>query len=732
MRNIYKAWLGVMACVCAGSVSAQTYVSPITPYQDVTTNGQTFTFTFNAPPSGAHSQAQLKVYFEGDFGDSYETIEVRDEDGNTLGFAGPYSTGQDCSPEESKTFTFDATLINGWLADNNVDFTLLTSYDVDPGLCDTATRMRVQLTYEYCNFGVPQFANFTLSDSLFCAYDASMTLSGTPTGGTFTGTGITGNSFSPAGLSGGYYDITYTAADAFGCVTHKTKQVYVSGSPVALPAHACPGGTAVLEVDAAGGTFVWYSDPALTTSVDSGIVASSPVLNQPATYYVSRISTGLSFEVLSLATANSAVVDHDIESGDDRGGIAVTPDYLYVVGDDYTARFDASDLGNAVSLPIQDGIFSDLKTGKLWALWSTQTGETVSYDTYNFPFMWDALRGLDADLQFTNEYINLSSAVEIGDNVQSGMFAGYGQMGLFNGGDEHAYVVNLTTGDVQDLGVVAPLLYGSENWADWGVLEYNDADYSFLYRVDDGGANITRLNLTTGAVTVTQAFSDISDLSSFTFSPWNNRWYFHYENDGQFGGNSETAGYADGTYAFSPFPVGTPGCYTEVDVDVNVIDLGADQTICDYNAPAVLFAGLGYSSYTWNGENNNYNAFPVMQSGTYTVEAVDEYGCTVTDAAVVTVLPCSGIEEAGLSLSLTLFPNPAHTTAGLRVESAVNQDLTLEVIDMTGKRLYNTRLMGVSGEYTHTLDVAAYAPGVYTVRLIGSEKGSHQIRLIKQ
>ena len=290
----------------------------------------------------------------------------------------------------------------------------------------------------------------------------------------------------------------------------------------------------------------------------------------------------------------------------------------------------------------------------------------------------------------------------------------------------------MDNGLVEDLGAGTQDFYYGENWADWGVLEYDGNEYHALYRNGSGSYDIVRQTLPAGPTVTVQSFDDVSDLAAFTFSPWNNRWYFHYEGNGQFGGVDETAGSAAGTFSAAILSANEPGCYTEVEVDVNAIDLGADQTICDYDAPVVLFAGLGYSSYTWNGENNNFNAFPVMESGTYTVEAVDEYGCTITDAATVTVLACSGIEEAGLGLSLTLFPNPAHTTANLRLESATGQDLTLEVVDMTGKRLYNTRLMGVSGAYTHTLDVSAYAPGVYIVRLIGSDKGSRQIRLIKQ
>ena len=40
--------------------------------------------------------------------------------------------------------------------------------------------------------------------------------------------------------------------------------------------------------------------------------------------------------------------------------------------------------------------------------------------------------------------------------------------------------------------------------------------------------------------TTLASFSGLSDMASFTVSLYTNRWYFHYEGSGQFGGNAET------------------------------------------------------------------------------------------------------------------------------------------------------------------------------------------------
>lgn len=69
--------------------------------------------------------------------------------------------------------------------------------------------------------------------------DANVTISGTPMGGTFSGTGISGNQFSPstAGV-GGPYTITYSYTNGSGCTTTTTKQVTVLSLSAPLIANA--------------------------------------------------------------------------------------------------------------------------------------------------------------------------------------------------------------------------------------------------------------------------------------------------------------------------------------------------------------------------------------------------------------------------------------------------------------------------------------------------------------
>src|SRR5690554_2731929 len=67
------------------------------------------------------------------------------------------------------------------------------------------------------------------TDQTACVDHSAFTLSGTPSGGTFSGTGVSGNSFDPETAGEGTYTVTYTYADGNGCENSATITVTVDG-----------------------------------------------------------------------------------------------------------------------------------------------------------------------------------------------------------------------------------------------------------------------------------------------------------------------------------------------------------------------------------------------------------------------------------------------------------------------------------------------------------------------
>ena len=72
--------------------------------------------------------------------------------------------------------------------------------------------------------------SFTGLAFTYCVTNAAVTLTGTPVGGTFSGTGIVGNTFNPATAGvGGPYTITYTFTNGNGCTGTQQQTVTVNG-----------------------------------------------------------------------------------------------------------------------------------------------------------------------------------------------------------------------------------------------------------------------------------------------------------------------------------------------------------------------------------------------------------------------------------------------------------------------------------------------------------------------
>src|SRR5690606_13345059 len=98
-----------------------------------------------------------------------------------------------------------------------------------------------------------------------CVDGAAVTLAGTPVGGTFSGAGVTGNSFDPNAAGAGTHTITYKYTDANGCAASATTDITVNPIPVldaGTYAPVCVDGAAITLVGSpAGGTF---SGPGVT------------------------------------------------------------------------------------------------------------------------------------------------------------------------------------------------------------------------------------------------------------------------------------------------------------------------------------------------------------------------------------------------------------------------------------------------------------------------------------
>lgn len=125
-----------------------------------------------------------------------------------------------------------------------------------------------------------QAANAGVDESI-CNNALPLALVGTPVGGTWSGTGVTGSSFSPIGLLPGTYTLIYTVNAGTVCQTVDTKIITVLPLPQITASSTgpyCVGGSFALSAVAANAqSYAWGGPNAFNS------VISNPVLNNLTT-----------------------------------------------------------------------------------------------------------------------------------------------------------------------------------------------------------------------------------------------------------------------------------------------------------------------------------------------------------------------------------------------------------------------------------------------------------------
>jgi hypothetical protein len=146
--------------------------------------------------------------------------------------------------------------------------------------------------------------DFTGLPDTACTYTEGLPLTGIPEGGTFSGTGMVGNIFSPAGAELGENTITYVYTDSFGCEGIATQVIYVS---------LCTGIETVDGEDL--NSLVVYPNPA-----SEGIhISFTSQLNGTGTLrIIDVLGRNIKSEVLKISTGqNSASINlEEIAKGD--------------------------------------------------------------------------------------------------------------------------------------------------------------------------------------------------------------------------------------------------------------------------------------------------------------------------------------------------------------------------------------------------------------------------------
>lgn len=292
--------------------------------------------------------------------------------------------------------------------------------------------------------------------------------------------------------------------------------------------------------DAASGNFLITDTSRKLLAVTPGGVAT---LLSTTSFDARGLILGSSdseFQIQALTANNVSVIEHNTVTGDDRGGIAVSLSRVFYSGDNATGRFNIANLSGGASVgALYDGLVTDLATETPYVLGTAAGAVPSGGGTITRLLEINQTTGA-----LTGSQVNLSSSIAVANDT--GIFSGFGYVVLHY--NSTAYRINVPSGTVTNLGAMpAPPHAGCESWAYWGVSEHIGAT---LYVATAQSPNINRTRVPDGAVTTLAAFSNLSDMCSFTVAPSRNRWYFHHEGRSQFRNGDETIGFADATFSF--------------------------------------------------------------------------------------------------------------------------------------------------------------------------------------
>jgi hypothetical protein len=148
------------------------------------------------------------------------------------------------------------------------------------------------------------------------------------------------------------------------------------------------------------------------------------------------------------------------------------------------------------------------------------------------------------------------------------------------------------------------------------------------------------------------------------------------------------------------FTATTAGCFTSPKVTVPVNALPTATITASGNTSFCLGGSVQLTSstgasYEWKKDatvlsttTENYSA---SEAGSYTVKVTDANGCSkVSDAKVVTILNCAGIEELTLG-SINAYPNP--TVGKLNLFTPVElTNANVQLVDVAGKVVFSSKM----------------------------------------
>jgi hypothetical protein len=179
-----------------------------------------------------------------------------------------------------------------------------------------------------------------------------------------------------------------------------------------------------------------------------------------------------------------------------------------------------------------------------------------------------------------------------------------------------------------------------------------------------------------------------------------------------------------GTYFYSSTPYGTAsGCPSRLDTVVAissaipVVNLPNDTSICTTQFISLNAGGAGLTSYLWSTNATTSNIIASSSTNanlSYSVIVTNQAGCTASDTINISFIICSGIDDEGQEIEMSIFPNPCSDFIQLQWSDPIKNELNFLLMDVQGKVVMNEKISSQQVQFS----VKEFTNGMYQYRLM--------------
>ena len=523
--------------------------------------------------------------------------------------------------------------------------------------------------------------SFTGLTPVYCENDAAVQLTGFPTGGTFSGPGISGNNFAPTLAGAGTHSILYSYQNANGCLASFSQSVTVNAIPVVtisgLMPQYCENSIAdTLTGIPYGGSF---SGTGITGNIFDPMIAGAGMHN--IEYFYSDANgcsntTSQSVTVNSLPLANAGT-DITVPCG----GPGLQIGSAAIAGITYN-WIPATGLSNA-------SISNPIASPNLTTVYTVEVTETITGCT-------------STDIIIVNVSGGPTAVVSNDTTICGGNPVTL----TASGGTSYVWNTSATTSTIN----VSPLV-----------------TTMYVVTVTSGACsdpdtvivNVSYPNINLGPDASFCAGNSITLDAGVGF-------YSYYWNNGSMTPSISVT--SSGTYWVSV--TDAMGCANIDTINISVkpipfVSLGPDTSI-NVKYSITIDAGPGFDAYLWS-DFSTYQTMtvygPQLGTGVYTywVEVTDKNICTNRDTIRITIGDNTGIVENQNSTTLKVYPNPTKDYVNFEINGVDDEGIRLEVWNTNGQIIYSKRYNNTPNTI-EKFDISNYAKGIYYVKVFTNDK----------